>query len=87
MVVQIALVTINLKLTVDSSLALAWLLRAIIAIATFFLVAFARPYKRNYMNILESLMLAFIGLVSLVILNCIPVATCYLHRHSCYCHI
>ena len=31
-------------------------------------IATARPYKRNYMNVLESLMLALVGLLSLLIL-------------------
>ena len=50
------------------SLALAWLLRAIVSLATSLLIGIARPYKRNYMNVLESLMLALIGLLSLLIL-------------------
>ena len=63
LVVRIALITTNF-----SSLALGWFSRAIITIATSLFIATARPYKRNYMNILESLMLALLGLVSLLIL-------------------
>jgi len=47
---------------------IGWFLHAIITIATSLVIATARPYKRNYMNILESLMLALVGLLSLLIL-------------------
>ena len=51
-----------------SSYAVGWLLSAIIITAASLLIATARPYKRNYMNVLESLMLALLGLLSLLIL-------------------
>jgi len=51
-----------------SSYAMGWLLSVIIIVAAAMLIVIARPYKRNYMNVLESLMLALLGLVSLLIL-------------------
>ena len=67
LVVRIALM-ISGDAKIHSSLALAWLLRAIVSLVTSLFIAIARPYKRNYMNVLESLMLALIGLLSLLIL-------------------
>ena len=65
--VRIALLTSG-DVETNSSLALGWLLRIMVTMATAFLIAIARPYKRNYMNVLESLMLALLGLVSLLML-------------------
>ena len=67
LVVRIALMTSG-DVETHSSTELAWLLRAIISLGTSLFIAIARPYKRNYMNVLESLMLALLGLVSLLIL-------------------
>ena len=47
---------------------MGWLLSVIIIVAAAMLIAIARPYKRNYMNVLESLMLILLGLVLLLIL-------------------
>jgi len=49
-----------------TSHALGWLL---CAIAASLLIAIARPYKRNYMNVLESLTLALLGLLSLLMIT------------------
>ena len=51
-----------------TSYVMGWLLGATIIIAASLLIAIARPYKGDYMNVLESLMLALLGLVSLLIL-------------------
>ena len=67
LVVRIALMTSGDGDT-HRSFALAWFLRAILTIATSLFIATVRPYKRNYMNVLESLMLALLGLVSLLML-------------------
>jgi len=67
LVVRIALMTSGDGET-HSSLALAWFLRAIVTIATSLFIATVRPYERNYMNVLESLILALLGLLSLLML-------------------
>ena len=46
---------------------MGWFLSGILIIASSLFIAIARPYKRNYMNILESLTLALLGLLPLLI--------------------
>ena len=58
LVVRIALLT---TAGYYNSYAAGWLLRATIIIAASLLVAIARPYKGNYTNVLESLILALLG--------------------------
>ena len=64
LVVRIALLTSG-DVETHSSLALKWFLCAIATLFTSLFIATARPYKRNYMNVLESLMIALLGLLSL----------------------
>ena len=69
MMVRIAITTAGITGSSNShGIGMGWFSSGIFIIASSLFVAIARPYKRNYMNVLESLMLSLLGLLPLLIL-------------------
>ena len=48
---------------------IGWLLRALLFLSLSILILILRPYKRNYMNVLDGLLLALLGFVTLLIVT------------------
>jgi len=69
MMVRIAITTAGITGNSNShGIGMGWFLSGIFITASSLFVAIARPYKRNYMNVLESLILSLLGLLPLLIL-------------------